>query len=96
MTRYSSRSDRALDVELRAYHFLREIAKAKAPTAFRLKEAVDDVLYETKPHLPCGPKRDELERVAMLLADATERGAEVTADSASYVDGLLAALRETA
>jgi hypothetical protein len=72
---------------------VREIARAKTPTTFRLKDAVEDVLFETSPALPPGPKRDELERVAMALAYDAEHGVEQVGDSVIYVEELLATLR---
>lgn len=89
---YRSAAQRRMDADLRAYDFARKVAQAKAPTTWRLKEAVDDVLYEPG-LLPLGAQRDELERVAMALAWDAERGAEHSAKSAEYVDGLIAAVR---
>ncbi len=89
---YRTRSERALQADIRADEFRRQLSEAKAPTTWRLLRAVDDVIHEPG-LLPMGPQRDELERVSWVLSSDAERGAEHGAKSAEYVDGLVAAVR---
>lgn len=87
------RASARMKAEMQADEFRRAMSEAKAPTTWRLKRAVDDVLYEPG-LLPLGAQRDELERVATALAWSAERGAEESAASAAYVDSLVAGVRE--
>lgn len=85
-------SERSLAADLRALDRLRGNARVKAPTTWRLREAVEEVLF-TSP-LPPGVLRDQLERLAIALAYDGDRGIEVVADSVTCVEELLAKARE--
>ena len=97
---HRSASERALQADIRADEFRRQMSQAKAPTTWRLLRAVEDVLEarvaENVRHppylLPPGPQRDVLVAVSWTLAADAERGAEHSAKSAEYVEGLLAAV----
>lgn len=82
---------RALEADLRADEFRRGMMRVKAPTTWRLLDAVNDALTD----LPYGhPMLAQLETLSMSLSYDAERGAEHGANSAAYVDGLIAEAKE--
>lgn len=88
--RYRSASAQSLDADMRADEFRRSMLEAKAPTTYRLMNAVNAALivipYEH-------PLLGALERLSIALSYDAERGAEHNAESAKYVDGLLAQIK---
>jgi len=90
MRSYHRQSQRGVEAEIRADAFRRQMLEAKAPTTWRLMRAVRDALVD----LPTGhPMLPQLEELSMRLCLDAERGAEHSAESAAYVDGLIAKVK---